>query len=128
MKRITLSLLFTSVLLLQASEFYYAHDKKMKVTELKEKRYTADGIRYFQTAQGKKIGVTDEIIVQCKESVNCFELLKDQGFSSISKLSSTLFLVKVAKDENIFTISQKLYEQSEIILAHPNFIKQRQRR
>jgi len=128
MKRITLSLLFTSVLLLQASEFYYAHDKKEKVTELKEKCNTTKGIKYYQTAQGKEVGVTDEIIVQCKEATTCFKLLKDQGFTHVSKLSPILFLVKVAKDENVFVVSQKLYEQSEIILAHPNFIKQRTRR
>ena len=80
MKKITLSFLLLSLLSLQASEFYYAYDKKVKVTQLKERRNTTDGTRYFQTEQGKEIGVRDEIIVQCKESVNCLELLKSQGF------------------------------------------------
>lgn len=128
MKKITLSFLLISMPLLQASEFYYAYDKKVKLTEIKEKRNTTKGIKYYQTTQGKEVGVTDEIIVQCKETVNCLKLLESQGFSNVSKLSSILFLVKVAKDENIFTVSQKLYKQNEIVLAHPNFIKQRTRR
>ncbi len=128
MKKIILSFLLFSMLLLQASAFYYAYDKKVKVTQLKEKRNTTNKIKYYQTAQGKEVGVTDEIIIQCRESVNCLKFLESQGLSNVSKLSSILFLVKVAKDENIFTVSQKLYEQNEIILAHPNFIKQRTRR
>ncbi len=128
MKKITLSFLLISILFLQASEFYYAYDKRVKLTEIKEKRNTTKKIKYYQTTLGKEVGVTDEIIIQCKENVNCLKFLESQGFSNISKLSSILFLVKIAKDENIFTISQKLYEQNEIVLAHPNFIKQRTRR
>lgn len=116
------------MLLLHANEFYYAYDKKVKVTELKEKRNTIDGTRYFQTSQGKELGVTDEIIVQCRESINCLKLLESLGFTHVSKLSSILFLIKVDKDENVFTVSQKLHEQNDILLAHPNFIKERKRR
>ena len=128
MKKIILTFLLTSMILLQANIFYYEHGKKVELKEVKEIRSNVKGITYYKTVQGNKLGVTDEIIVQCKKNIDCFKLLEDQGFINISKLSSILFLLKVGKNENVFTLSQKLYKQSEIIMAHPNFTKQRIRR
>jgi len=80
------------------------------------------------TSNGHKVGVNDEIIVQCQDNINCQNELEKYDFREISKLSKKLFLVKVNNNEDIFKISQKLYNSDAVKLAHPNFIKKRKRR
>ncbi len=128
MKKIILLFLVASLFVLSADEFYYAHDKKIEVSELRERRNNADTVRYYQTREARVFGVTDEIIVQCKEAKNCLETLEDLKFNNVSRLSKVLFLIKIPNVDNIFEISRKLYENPAIVLAHPNFVKKRERR
>jgi len=119
-----------------ANEYYYKHGQKVELTKLAEKRLdTTKMIKYYITKRGNKLGVTNEVIVQCKADVNCTSVLNAYSLETVSKLSKislvkevsklseTLFLVKIKKDENIFKVSQELYNNKDIVLAHPNFIK-----
>ncbi|SFV50616.1 hypothetical protein MNB_SV-6-1816 [hydrothermal vent metagenome] len=122
-----ISLLMVLALSLQAGDFYYEYGKKVMITKSYESR-DSSGIKYYENSLGKKIGVKDEIIIKCVEGKSCQDALKRYNIISVSRLSPTMLLVKVPKDENIFTLSQKLYEDSSIEFAHPNFIKKRTRR
>ena len=80
------------------------------------------------TDHGHKVGVTNELIVQCESDVNCTEVLKNHSLKNISRLSKTLFLAEVNKGVNIFKVSQKLHDDKNILFAHPNFKKTIKRR
>ncbi len=125
MKKITL--LMIVALSLHAGDYYYEYGKKVMIVKSYESR-DSSGIKYYENSMGKKIGVKDEIIVKCKEGLSCQNSLKKYDIAGISKLSDTMFLVKVPKDKNVFTLSQKLYKDDSVDFAHPNFIKQRRRR
>jgi len=125
MKKIGLLIIVT--LSLQAGDFYYEYGKKVMITKSYESRDNS-GIKYYENSMGKKIGVKDEIIIKCVDGKSCQESLKRYNIAGVSKLTSTMFLVKVPKDENIFTLSQKLYKEDSIEFAHPNFVKTRKRR
>ena len=125
MKKIALIMLFA--ISLQAADFYYEYGKKVMIVKTYEGR-DAKGVKYYKNSLGKKIGVKDEIIVQCKEGISCRENLGKYPVGEVSRLSDRMLLVKVPKDENIFELSQKLYEDDSIAFAHPNFIKERSRR
>lgn len=114
---------------LSATDYYYEYGKKVEVKKLNQTRtINNQDIKYFMTSNGHKVGVDDEIIVQCQDSINCQNELEKYDFREISKLSKELFLVKINNNEDIFKISQKLYNSDAVKLAHPNFIKNRKRR
>ena len=116
-----------------ASDFYYENGKKVELvkletSEVQEKKSHEGEVKYYKTSKGHKVGVKDDILVECHEKVSCKEVLSKYETLSITSLTKSIFVVKVAKDKNIFEFSQKLYEDADIKIAHPNFRKEKRRR
>ena len=116
-----------------ASDFYYENGKKIELeklepTEVQQKIAQNDTLKYYKTVNGHKLAVKNDILVECKEKVNCREVLSFYPLVSIKALSERIFLVEVAKDKNVFEVSQKIYEDSDVKIAHPNFRKAKRRR
>ena len=116
-----------ALLSLHSAEYYYEYDKKVTMVKLHEQRSNTD-VTYYEDMYGNKIGVKNEIILKCKDENRCMKLLKTYDLSNITKLSDTLFLLKLPRDTNIFELSRRLYKEDSIVFAHPNFIKERKRR
>ena len=122
MKKILLILLFG--LLLSANESYYDKGILVNLESTKESRSLAEGnLKYFKTKSGKRVGVRDEILVKCKAKIDCIELLKRYKQTQITQLTSTIYKVKVKKDE-LFSLSRELYESGDVEFAHPSFTKE----
>ena len=113
-----------------ANEFYYSHGDKITVTQIKTQKSNkaSNNQRYYKTSQGVEVAVTDEILVECKKNIDCKALLSHYPLKSVSQLSNSIYLVSIEERENIFRMSQKLYEEEGTLNAHPNFIKTRKRR
>ena len=107
----------------QAQEFYYEFGKKVLLTPRVNIR-DVNGVRYYTKADGRKIGVKDEIILKCKDNILCKDSLKKYEFKSIQNLSSSLILVKVQDAKDTLKIAQELYNQDNIEFATPNLIKE----
>jgi len=101
-----------------ATDFYYENGK----------RVGDSNISYYKTSKGHKIGVKNDILVECKEEVDCKSVLSNYETLTISALTDTIFIVTIPKDKNIFEFSQNLYENLNIKIAHPNFRKIKRRR
>jgi len=125
MNKIILVLLFS--LVIKADDFYYEYGKKVMIVKSLGSRDNS-GIKYYENSLGKKIGVTDEIIFQFVDGNSSMDILKKYNITKIDKLSDKLYLIKVPKKQDIFELSQRLYEEKSIEFAHPNFIKERKRR
>lgn len=127
MKKLIIFLLFTS--LLRADGSYYERGKLVKLQKIHEKRANDNsGVEYYKTRTGQKIGITDEIIVQCKLGVTCDDLFKKLNLNDISKLTDKIFVIKVKEYDSIFPLSRLLFESGSVEFAHPNFIKKRKLR
>ena len=108
---------------------YYHKGKLTTLTPITEVRSLGEnGIKYYRTNFGNKVGVTDEILVKCYQSSDCFNTLDKYNFRSISKVTQTIYLVKIDNENDIFKISQELFLDDNIKFAHPNFIKEQQKR
>jgi len=83
---------------------------------------------YKKEATKQTVGVTNEIIVQCKPHVECKSFLLDYPLKHISKLTKHIYLIQVATHDEVFSLSRDLYESGEVTFAHPNFIKARRYR
>lgn len=115
-----------------ANEFYYEKGKKVELTEITsdahQKVQNTEAIRYYKTERGQTVGVTQDILVECKEGVECRKVLSEYEMLEVRSLTDSIYIVTIAKDQNVFVMSQKLYENSNVKMAHPNFIKEKKRR
>jgi len=126
LKQFLLSIFLYSTLF--SDVYYYEYGKKVKLTKLKEQRDVTDGTFYYKNSAGQKVGVRDEILVKCNSRTECEKTFIKYSFKNTESLSSNIFLIKLKKSDDIFEISQKLYLEKTITIAHPNFIKKRYRR
>ena len=112
-----------------ANESYYQNGKLVELQSTYLSKFFNDSsINYYKTAAGKKVGITNQLLVQCKKSVNCPKLLDTFDLLNYSKLSDKIFLVKIENAEDIFSVSRAIFESDKVEFAHPNFIKERRKR
>ena len=112
-----------------ANESYYKNGQLVELQNTySSKSYKSSSINYYKTTAGKKIGVTDQLLVQCKASVDCPKLLDTFNLLNYSKLSDKIFIVKITNGDNVFSVSRALFESQKVEFAHPNFIKERRKR
>ncbi len=112
-----------------ANESYYKSGKLVELQNIHtSKSVNGSYINYYKNTQGKKIGITDDILVQCRDGVSCPNLLNDFNLVNYSKLTDKIFIIKIEDYDNIFSISRKLFESGDVEFAHPNFIKERRKR
>ena len=123
-------LIFLSIFSLSyANESYYKNGKLVELQNIHASRSLHNSsINYYKTTAGKKVGITDELLVQCKASVDCPKLFNTFNLSNYSKLSDTIFVVNVENGDNVFSLSRALFETGKLEFAHPNFIKERRKR
>ena len=112
-----------------ANESYYKNGKLVELQNTHSKRSFSDSsINYYKTVSGKKVGVTNQLLVQCKASVNCTELLYSFSLVNHAKLSDKIFVIKIENGDNIFSVSRALFESKKVEFSHPDFIKERRKR
>ena len=115
--------------ILYANESYYENGKLVEVQNTHISRSSNhSSINYYKTAAGKKIGVTDQLLIQCKKSIDCPKLLATFNLSNYSRLSDKIFVVKVENGDNIFSVSRAIFETNKVEFAHPDFTKERRKR
>ena len=70
-------LIFLGILSIShANESYYKNGKLVELQNTHVSRSSNySSINYYKTTTGKKVGVTDQLLVQCKKSVDCPKLL-----------------------------------------------------
>ena len=111
-----------------ASDFYYQDGKKVEVVKVQEKLNNSSDISYYKTSTGHMIGVKNDALVECNEGVDCLKVLSKYETTSIISLTDTIYKVEISKDKNIFKFTQKLYDNANVKIAHPNLRKKRVRR
>ncbi len=127
MKKLLVLSLFA--LLLNADSSYYEKGELVELQKINESRNLDDkAFDYFTNRNGKKVGLSDELLVQCKESIDCKVLLSKFNLSEISQITDTIFVIKIKNQDNIFLLSRELFESGDVEFAHPNFLKERRLR
>ncbi len=83
---------------------------------------------FYQDDHGKTYGVTDEIIVSFNDLSAQAEIEKTYQLKRLKRLSTTMFLYKIAQADQTLTQSTKLHSEPAVKFAQPNFILQKQKR
>ncbi len=129
MKKIILLILVGVLSASYANESYYKNGKLVQLENINISRSTKNSnINFYKNKYGQKIGISNEILVQCKKGINCSKLLNNFNLTNYSKLTDTIFIVKIEDYHNIFSISRRLFQSANVEFAHPNFVKERKRR
>jgi len=116
--------LIIMTLLIKADDFYYENGNIIEVTKISKLRDNSE-IKYYMTSKGNKIGVKNDILVECVDDVNCSKVLSKYDILSFKNITDTIYLLQIDKSKNIFEFTQKLYLDSNIKIAHPNFRKEK---
>lgn len=114
-----------------SGDFFYEYGKKVELTQTPTHLRSLDikeSVKQYTTKDGRIIGIKNEIIVKLKEEADSTMFFTSYDLNNIEKISTNTYLVKLTKAQNIFTLSQKLYESSNTIYAIPNKIQKVQRR
>ena len=129
MKSIILSLSLLFTFLYSSDNYFYQNGKKVYITPVKQIKSfslkyvsTPSNITYFTTPQNKTLGVSDEILI--KTTANIDNLLIKYSLTLMKQLTINLYLVKVNNKTTLLDTANRLYEDKSIQYAHPNFIRQ----
>ncbi len=126
-KAISLTLLFYT--LSWGEIYYFAHQERVYLNKLKEQRFIDDDIiEYYENQDGQRMGVKREVLLKCGVNKSCQQIFKKYNLKNIKNITSSIFLITVKKDDDVFELSQKLYLEDNITISHPNFIKKYQLR
>ena len=112
-----------------SADYYYEYGKKVELTKVLQSRsYRSSDVTEYLTSKGHKIGIKNEIIAKCNLGLECEKLFLKYNLTSVSKLSNTLYLIKIIDVKDIFKISQQLHKDKNIVFAQPNLVKKKYRR
>jgi len=114
-----------------ASDYFYEYGKKVELTPVEKvssRSIENQNVRYYKTKDGREIGIKNEIIVKLKKGVDPKGFLLKYNIENSEHLGSTTYLLKLKRSQNVFTLSQEIYKDSDTIYAIPNRIQKYQRR
>ncbi len=123
--------IFTATLF---GDYYYAQGKKQGLTKLnsfaplQKNRSATTTIHYYKTKTGKRLGVTDTLIVSFKDLSTQLYIEKEFSLSLLEELSSHMFLYKIKDKSKTLETANLLSQLPTVKFAQPNFIKQKESR
>jgi hypothetical protein len=118
-------LLLFAFSLLNAKNFYYQDGNKIYLQPLKTQKSINNDIDYFIDQYQRKLGTTDEIIVQLDKDIKIDEILSKYPLSLIKTVGESFYLLRIQNRDDIFVVSAQLYKENGVKSSNPNFIKQR---
>ena len=130
-----LLLLLLSVATLFSSSTYYEYGKKVELTPHTQnkslqlnKQDRNISLRYYKNKNDRVIGVDNTIIAKCLQQKDCISVINKYTNLRYKTISKDTYLISVDNQEEVFTMSVKLYEEGCFKYAHPNFYRQRELR
>ena len=119
------SLLFTFCMVLGASEspFYYDGTKRVSLKPLPTLLRSNAGVNYYEDAKGVRVGVSNKILVQLKQSANLELYLEEFGATLEKDFGSNLLLITLPNAAQTIDVANALHIREDVLFAHPDFLK-----
>jgi len=124
-------LFLSAALLFSADSYYYNNNKKVQLTPLPksslQSKSLKEGVKreFYTIPNGSVVGVSDEILIQTE---HIEYILSCYSVELLAKLGDTLYLLRAKEATQTLQLANKLYEDEKVLLAHPNFTKEIQKR
>lgn len=123
-KIVLISFLSASIL---NADFFYFNGKKQELTQSRSRDYNSNVI-YYQTSEGKNLGVKDQIIISFTNEAIKEQIQIEYSLTEIKKLSGTMYLYQTPSKEDTLEIANQISNISGIKFAQPDFLKQKTNR
>ena len=109
-------------------QYYYNNGIKHYLTPINQtvkiRSISNNSKQYFKTNNNIIVAVKDTILIKLKKSnISIDNILERYNISLIDKLTNKIYLLKIKNFQDIFDISNLLYNDKDIQYAHPNFEK-----
>jgi subtilisin family serine protease len=117
---------FLSISILNA-DFFYFKGKKKELTQIKSRDYNSNTI-YYQTQQGKRLGVKDQLIISFSNKSIKEYIQIEYSLKEIKQLSNTMYLYQTPSKEETLDIANELNKVVGIKFAQPDFLKKKTNR
>ncbi len=108
-------------------DFYYYKGKKQELTPEKTRALNPNGIKYYRTKTGTKIGVNDQIIVYFNDLNRAKDIEKRFNLTLVKKLDNFMFLYKTTSKDTL-KVANEIALQNGIKFSHPDFLIQKKSR
>lgn len=131
MRSVLLLYLTLFCITVNAEDFYYKNNKKVSLTPLDTNATQTRNLqknrdtRYYMTPQQKVVGVKDEIILS---TTKIEKVVQSYDITPLRELAENIYLVRVNDSANTLDMANRLYEDPDVLYAHPNFYKKVQKR
>lgn len=120
---------FFSTYLIASDMYYYNNNKKVYLTPQESNQSSFQNksapnphaAQYYKTSSNTIVGISDEILIKTKD---IDAVLYKYDVVLKKRITSDIYLLKVKDSTLTLKISNQMYEDSNILYAHPNFIKQ----
>ncbi len=112
-------------------DFYINAGKKQNLYPIKENRsFKMSKIRYYIDANGKKLGVSKDIIICFDENKTIDEdsFAKKFDISFVKRLSENMFLYKTKNSSKTLQIANNISQEAGVKFAQPDFLIKKERR
>ena len=134
MFRLSVALLVVSTFCF--SQEYYEGGKKIALTPTSTppqvvgalSSASIDSVVWYTTADGRSIGVKQEILITWENPAAKEQVLQKYSFDTREDLSNTMTLLSLDSAVDIFALSIQLYDEPATKSAQPNLIKERVQR
>ena len=103
--------------------YYYKNNTKVFLYEYNSHYRDTGSINYYKNEKGILLGVTDKIVVKCKEAACLDNYISEFNLTTPDRLGNDLYVVKVAHRSLTLDTANKLSQKDDIAYAHPDFIK-----
>ena len=127
MIKIFLSLFLVFSLSACASDtFYYEYGKKVYLKPMIQTRSAKKSdVTYYKTDTNETIGIKNEILFKLRKDISLDDFLQKFQLdkTQVKKIADKTYLLKLSKGENLFELTQQMYEDKDTIYATPNKIK-----
>ncbi len=111
------------------ADYYLSGGKKVTLIPIKNQRDAGtDNLLYFQDLNGKRYGVSDQIIVCSTDQQQLRHIAQKYQLRQVRKLSDTLYLYKTPGAAKSLVLCQQIAQEKGIAFAHPDFILKKERR
>ncbi len=109
--------------------YYYENGKKVYLTLSPDKTRAVDkSIQFYTTSTGQTVGVSDTILIKTKNNIDKAYLVNKYNIKFERELPNSSYLIRVDNISNTIDIANQLYNESNIIYAHPNFLRKKTNR
>ena len=120
---LTLFLLFAFVLDASDDNYYYDNAKKVLLKPVVSTLRTTTDVDYYENEAGIKMGVSDKLLVQFKETTNLQAYLLEYNATVVKIIGKNLYLLKVSSKQETLSVANRLSEKEDVLFAHPDFLK-----